>query len=246
MPVEVTVESPKLAQFQSALDLYMKLSSKTPDEVIRKKAKDLGVRLHQGFDLHKFGGPGARKKGIAEAEFRARSERGSGTIMRPALRERYKAERAKFNRSTRKIGQLLRKARTGGTLGQWAELQDERKHMRKLRSRLWNRFMRLEIGRRQQGVGVLGASFLWFKRFNSKSGSILIPNSSSGVLGEVIVKDLEIMINSFAQGARKVSDRHAILDAAMQGAVDDMTEYFKKKQRSAMELAFGNAIGGAA
>lgn len=204
-----------LAAFNVVLTRYMDATGKLPDEVLEKKGRDIGIKLFQGFSAHKFGGPGKKRAGLARAELAARTAAGDGTKVRASLMKEYFAKR----------GQL--RAESTGTLGNINR-----------RVRLWQSIVGREIALRQRGIGVLAASFLWFRGRTSKArGTYYVRNKTGRALGSVEKGNGFLRILGYTEGLAGVDVRYGIVSRALNEARADMLIYVERKERELIRAA---------
>jgi hypothetical protein len=204
-----------LAAFNAVLTRYMDATGKLPDDVLDKKGRDLGIKLFQGFSDHKFGGPGKKKSGLAKAQLAARTTSGEGTKVRASLLKEYFARR----------GQLRASAKS--TLGNI-----------KRRIRLWQSIVGREIALRQRGIGVLAASFLWFRgRSSQAKGTYYVRNKTGAPLGSVEKGSGFLRILGFTEGLSSVDARYSIVIHALAEAREDMLAYVERKERELIRAA---------
>lgn len=228
------------ASFNSTLARYIQATSKSVEDVLEAKGRDLGIRLYRGFSAHRWGRGSSRN--LARAELAARRAKGQGTRVRPALLAIYKSERSAFNSSLRSVGQLLRKARTSGTADQISGKFEERSLLRKLRSHLWRNIVGREVDTRQAGIGVLAASFLWFRKRSSQArGTYYQRNRTGQPLGYVHRAAGLFQIVGQTAGLTQVDARYGIVRGALDGAEKDMLVYLDRKARSNLAKLFGGA-----
>lgn len=229
-----------LASFNSTLARYIAATSKSVDEALEAKGRDLGIRLYRGFTAHRWGR--GRGKNIALAEQAARRAQGRGTRVRPSLLAKYQSERAAFNSSLRSVGQRLRQARTSGTLDQKSGALEDRALLRRLRSNLWRTIVGREISTRQSGIGVLAASFLWFRKRSSQAkGTYFVRNRAGNPLGYVHRAAGLFQIVGQTEGLTQVDARYGIVRTALQGAEQDMLVYLNQKAIANLRSAFGGS-----
>ena len=222
------------------LERYKALTSKAPAEAIKSKINDLGLALFRGFYDHKFGGPGDKKKGIALAELKARAASGSGLKLRPALAAKWASERAKLSSQRRSVGQRLRKSRNG-TLTDWENAQGERKALKKVKAKMWGRFVKRELGRRASGTGFLGVAFLWAKNRAINQGGMIASNDRQGRLqGSVRIGDEGAIIEGYTPGHRIVNERYGIVAQAINSVRADIQGYLEKKAKASAQKELGH------
>lgn len=233
--MSVNVES-NIVEFQRMFQRYTELSSRAPEDLMEKKGRALGIALFQGFDAKKFGGPGKKKRGLARAQLDERTADGRGTKVRPSLLAAYKSERAAFGSSIRSLGQL---ARNEIRSTQYKQLRAESRMMRKKRAGLWNRVVSAEVNARQAGIGMLAASFLWYRKRQSQAkGTYIVPNRTGKPLGYVERGEGFFRIVSEAEGIDVVDARYGIVQAALARETADIVEYLAKKELELFGVAF--------
>ena len=226
-----------IVEYNTMLGRYMAMTKLLPDEVLEKKGRALGIALFKGFDAHKFGGPGKKKRHLAEEEFAARVEQGKGIRIRASLLEAYKAERGKFGSAIRSLGQLGRHANKAAA----KSLAAESRKMRSLRRNLWQRIVGKELSARQAGIGMLAASFLWYRKRSSQArGTYLVPNRTGKPLGYVEKGEDYLRIVGEAAGLEVVDPRYGIVSQALAVETADMVPYIERKERE----IFGRTLGG--
>ena len=145
-----TANTELLQRFQNTLTKYIAGSSRTVDEILEAKGRDLGIKLFRGFRAHQWGGSGLVKN-LAIAEQAARRAAGRGTRVRGRLLAEYESRRAAANSALRSVGQKRR--RFGGTADEAFSLIRTRDAVRKARSNLWRLFVKRELNLRQRGIG---------------------------------------------------------------------------------------------
>ena len=204
-----------LDAFNAVLSRYMDATSKLPDEVLEKKGRDLGIKLFQGFANHKFGGPGKKKSGLAKAQLAARTASGEGTLVRSSLMREYFAKRTELrDAASNSIGSIKR------------------------RIKLWQSFVGREVAIRQRGIGVLAASFLWFRtRTSQAKGTYYVKNKSGKSLGAVEKGDGFLRIIGFTEGLADVDARFGIVNRALAEARADMLAYVERKENELIRAA---------
>ena len=231
----VSIET-NIADYNTMLGRYIALQKLLPDEVLEKKGRALGVALYEGFAAHKFGGPGKKQKRLAEAEFSARVALGKGIKVRASLLEAYKAERGKFGSAIRSLGQLGRHANKSAA----KSLAAESRKMRGLRTDLWRRIVGRELSARQAGIGMLAASFLWYRKRSSQSkGTYYMPNRTGKPLGYVDRGDGYLRIVGEAAGLDVVDPRYGIVSRALAVETADMVPYIERREREIFDQTLG-------
>lgn len=230
----------KIDRFGSALVRYFESGTKDLDTVLEERGHDLGVKLFQGFKDRKWGGPGKSPR-IATAELEARTSAGEGTKVRSSLLARYRRERASMNFFARSIGQ--QKRRFGGTLDQHTRLIEQRDQNRRQRAALWRSIVGKEVGLRQSGIGVLAASFLWYRRRSSQAkGQYLVKNRTGKPLGSVVKEPGMLRILGFTDGLSETGERYGVFGRALEGATARM-EASITRRREAAALRYLQAFG---
>ncbi|HNZ63506.1 MAG TPA: hypothetical protein PKH23_04175 [Bacillota bacterium] len=216
----------------------MELSKKLPNQILEKKGRDLGIKLFEGFREHQFGG-NPKRKGIAAEELRQRSSQGRGIRVRPSLRKRYEQGREHLTYSVRSFGQGARRSLL---LSDYREAKREGRAARKRRSALWKKAVGMELAARESGIGVLAASFLWYrKRSNNSMGTFLVPNRTGKPLGYVERSENALRIVGETPGLSAVDAKHSVVVGAINTATADMVEYVTRKERELFNMAFSNA-----
>lgn len=215
-----------LEAFNSTLARYMAFTSKLPQEALEKKGRDLGIQIFKGFSERKWGGGGKRSKALARAELDARTARGEGTLVRSALLKEYTSKRATILHDRR--------------YAKWSK--NERGYLSSTRAAvsLWQSFVGREINLRQRGIGVLAASFLWFrKRSNQSKGTFYVRNKTGKPLGFAEVLDGSFRIVGETAGLSEVDARYGIVAGALSAARDDMVKYLKDRHAETYFKVFG-------
>lgn len=233
MIAEVTVSTEPSAQaFERWADTfrrYLAESGKRVDDVLRKKGRDLGIRLYQGFDAHKWGGAG-KHPGIAVAEQQTRRASGEGTKVRDKLMEMFRSARSDLNFDVRSAGQRLRRANTSGTLDDWSAATANRRRKRELRAALWQKIVKAELGIRQSSIGFQAAAFLMFRKKNGPVEDERATNRKGDTIGSVRTQDGTMEIVSYATFSADTARKHGIIDAALNASADDMLTYVHRKE----------------
>lgn len=233
----ISIET-SLASFNAQLARYMELSKKLPNQILEKKGRDLGIKLFEGFREHQFGG-NPKRKGIAAEELRQRSSQGRGIRVRPSLRKRYEQGREHLTYSVRSFGQGARRSLL---LSDYREAKREGRAARKRRSALWKKAVGMELAARESGIGVLAASFLWYrKRSNNAMGTFLVPNRTGKPLGYVERTENALRIVGLTPGLSVVDAKYSVVVGAINTATADMVEYVTRKERELFNMAFSNA-----
>lgn len=217
--------------FNSVLMRYMALTKKLPDEVLEKKGRDLGIRLFQAFRERQFGGP-MRAAGLARRELASRTAEGRGTLVRSSLMREYLSQRANLRSE---LGSFVGPQTARGAL-----------HSIKRRIGLWQSFVGREVGIRQRGIGVLAASFLWYRSRSSQArGTYYVKNRTGRPLGAVEKGEGFLRITSMADGIDRVNARYGIVDRVLLESAADMMTYIRERERKNYAEAF-RALGGSA
>lgn len=227
----VTASTAALQRFNTTLQKYIAGSSRTMDEVLEAKGRDLGIRLFKGFRGRQWGGDGL-KKNLAVAEMAARTASGKGTKVRSRLLELYRTARAATNSALRSIGQQLRNDRFGGTLDQHATLAHRRDKIRQARARLWRTIVGREIAIRQSSIGALAASFLWFRsRKNSAQGKFYVRNryNNRPPLGYVEKQPGLLRIVGMTEGLTMIDARYGIVARALNSSELEMRQWMLQR-----------------
>ena len=233
----ISIET-SLASFNAQLARYMELSKKLPNQILEKKGRDLGIKLFEGFREHQFGG-NPKRKGIAAEELRQRSSQGRGIRVRPSLRKRYEQGREHLTYSVRSFGQGARRSLL---LSDYREAKREGRAARKRRSALWQKAVGMELAARESGIGVLAASFLWFrKRSNNSMGTFLVPNRTGKPLGYVERTENAMRIVGETEGLAATDAKYQVVAGAINTATADMVDYITRKERELFNMAFSNA-----
>lgn len=233
----ISIET-SLASFNAQLARYMELSKKLPNQILEKKGRDLGIKLFEGFREHQFGG-NPKRKGIAAEELRQRSSQGRGIRVRPSLRKRYEQGREYLTYSVRSFGQAARRSLL---LSDYREAKREGRAARKRRSALWKKTVGMELAARESGIGVLAASFLWFrKRSNNSMGTFLVPNRTGKPLGYVERSENALRIVGETEGLAATDAKYHVVAGAINTATADMVDYITRKERELFNMAFSNA-----
>lgn len=221
---QVVVKS-NAAHFGSALALYIAASKKAPDDVLDKKGRDLGIRLFRGFRGRQFGGP-KRNSVIARRELASRTAAGVGTRIRGSLMAEYQTQRAALRSEIENFIGPRNARQELGTI--------------KRRVALWQSFVGREIGIRQKGIGVLAASFLWFRRRSSQAKGIYYVKNRSGrrSLGSVEKVPGRLTIVAEVAAIGDVDERYGIVDRALSESATDMLQYVQRKQVENFNAAF--------
>lgn len=227
-----------LAQFNARFARYAELNKRMPDELLEKKGRALGIALFKGFREHQFGGS-PKNKGIAAEEFRARVSRGrakgNGILVRDSLRERYEQGRDFLTFSMRSAGQSARYATLKADR---QEAKRDGRAARKRRANLWQKAVSMELAARESGIGVLAASFLWFrKRSNNARGTFLVPNRTGKPLGYVERTANAFRIVGETEGLAATDAKHSVIVAAINSEMADLDAYIARKEMENREAS---------
>lgn len=225
----VNIES-TLSLFNSALTRYITAHQgrKSVEDIMEKKGRDLGIRLFRGFRERQWGGPGRRSRTLARQELDARVAQGRGIRVRRAIMDDYLAARATLR------GRQQGKELTGARIEQ--------------RTRLWRSFVGRELAARQRGIGVLGASFLWYRKRSSQAkGTYYVLNRSAKYpLGGVERGDGFLRIFGETAGLAAVDARYDLVARALADATADIEKYFEQRPEYWQFWKTFNAAGGVA
>ena len=233
----ITIET-TLEKFNERFARYAELNKRAPDMLLEHKGRDLGIKLFEGFREHQFGG-NPKRKGIAAEELRQRSSQGRGIRVRPSLRKRYEQGREYLTYSVRSFGQGARRSLL---LSDYREAKREGRAARKRRSALWKKTVGMELAARESGIGVLAASFLWFrKRSNNSIGTFLVPNRTGKPLGYVERTENAMRIVGETEGLAATDAKYQVVAGAINTATADMVDYITRKERERFNMAFSNA-----
>lgn len=211
---------------------YAVLARKTTDEVLDQKGRDLGIRLFQGFRAQRWGGSTAQKgRDLALAELKQRTLAGKGTTVRPSLLRRYEEKRRELAGNLSGIFDAAQ-SRAGSarvTLRDFSRRERrQRDRIRGKRANLWRATIGREIRARARGIGVLGASFLWFRKRFSK-GQINFARNRSGVtLGYVERDAAALRIVGLREGLDVIDARADVVAGALAGALADINTYLDR------------------
>jgi hypothetical protein len=217
-----------LQRFNSVFARYMDATSKLPDEVLEKKGRDLGIQLFNQFKARKWGGKG-KHPGIAKAGLLARTKAGKGTKVRASLMEEYLSARTALRSN---LAQFV------GPKNAKGQLKDIKKKVS-----LWQSFVGKETGLRQHGIGVLAASFLWFRsRSSNARGRYYTANRGGLHLGFAEKGDGFFRVVSDTDGAAKVDSKYGLVDSAVATLTVDMLDYFKKRHADIYQQVFSEAM----
>lgn len=224
-----------LGQFNERLARYMQLSKKLPSEILEKKGRDLGIKLFEGFREHQFGGV-PKRKGIAAEELRERSESGRGIELRDSIRKQYEQSRKYLTYTVRSFGQG---ARYSTSQSDYLEAKRDGRAARRRRANLWRKTVSMELAARESGIGVLAASFLWFRKRSSQARrTYLVPNRTGKPLGYVERTENEMRIVGETEGLSATDAKHQVVVGAINTATADMVEYITRKERELFNQAF--------
>jgi hypothetical protein len=226
----------ELDALNATLALYLQVSSRTTEEVLRGKGIELGIRLREGFkDLASKG----RHKGHFEGPFFDEAKkRGWRTKVRKyyAIRQPY----ISIEDHGRMAYAPYRGKRGKSRKALWRTGQrDEDKRSRR------GLYIAQELYRRQVGIGLLAASFLMFRKRKNKDspkGWDLVENNMSrkfGTLSRVTSGTDEegnafFRIENMTPGIVSVGERHGIFVKAFQEARANMVQRLIEKQTTAL------------
>lgn len=215
------------------LDRYYDSTSKSRAEAVKSKINDLGLALFRGFYAHRFG---AGQKKPALAELRQRAASGRGLKLRPELAAKFRSERAKLSTARRSVGQLVRKSRNG-TLTDWENAQGERSALKKVKAKMWGRFVKSELGRRNSSSGFLGVAFLWAKNRAMNQGGMIGSSDRQGRLqGRALInQDGSAIIEGYTVGQGIVDARYGIVSGAIGAVRADIHAYLLKKAQRGLK-----------
>lgn len=235
----ITIQS-NLDQLVATIRRYIALSGKTVAEVVDRKARSLGIRLYGLFRERRWGGA-ARRRGIALEELRARAGQGEGITLRPSLEAEMDAQRR--NIGTLKLA-LFNKV-GGARSRQLAQLsRDERRQLRSLRrarGHLWRRFVGRELKARERGIGVLAASFLWYRRRTNQQGTTYVRNRTGEALGWLESGEGFARLVAETPGIVRIGDRYGIVPAAIAAEQADTEAFVRRRFLGVFEEAKGGA-----
>jgi len=213
-----------LAAFNATLRRYLFLTQKSPDEVLERKGKDIGIKLFQGFYAKRWKGS-RTGKGVAWKELKARSKEGEGIKLRPGIQADPAAPQTYM---------AYRKIR--GAFG------SVRKLLVPMKTSEYQKKVFAELRMRQSGIGVLGASFLWTRKLsNQERGTFYVRNKTGKALGSASHTPGEFEIIGDVAGQHDVSERYGVEAQALSNAREDMVKYFNEKHLENYKAAFGEA-----
>ena len=96
-----------------------------------------------------------------------------------------------------------------------------------------------EVALRQAGIGMLAASFLWYrKRISQAKKTYYVPNRTGKPLGYVERGDGFLRIVGEAEGLDVVDARYSIVQAALARETADIAEYLTRKELELFGVAF--------
>lgn len=234
LSIDTTSATAKLERLNAALGRYALETGKSIEDVIAKKGRDLSIKLFEEFRARQWGGGGrktsAGRRAIAAQELRARTAAGDGTRLRRSLLDAYRSERgfkirsALARRSRRRI-----KVKSGALT-------------------LWQKFVGKEISARSRGIGVLAASFLWFRRTGSDKGAgrRLVRNRTGRPLGwaDLAARSIHIVGRGSGPdgqtGIGEVDARYGLAARAIERVSADTEQYLAARQARAFAQSFGN------
>lgn len=211
------------ATFQKYAATWTARGHGTLDDALEKKGRDLGIQLYNAFKAHKWGGPG-KHRGLARAELDARSAEGKGIKVRHALLAEYYAARARLNR---RMGPFTEKAHS---------------KLIRVKVKLWQSFVGHELKLRQKGIGVLAASFLWYRTRRPQSGAYYVKNRTRETIGTVEKGEGFFRIIGDVEGQSVVDVKYGVVASAIAASETDMLQYFRNiKIKEQFEAAMASA-----
>jgi hypothetical protein len=220
LPLEYTSD---LERFRETFRRYAELSPRGLADAIERKMRSLGIRLYGLFRERQWGG-GARRRGIARAELDARAAQGRGIHVRASLRAEADAQR-------RNIGVLaggLQARRAAGAAG-----EGDRRQARSLQragANLWRQIVGRELRARERGIGVLAASFLWYRRRDRRGeGPTFVRNRRGEPLGWAEREGDVGRIIAETPAVARIGDRYGIVQAALQAEDADTRDYIRRR-----------------
>lgn len=195
-----------LEKLTTLMRRYMMVSSRTPSQVMRHKAVDLGFKLRAGFREHRWG---RGDRTIAFAEFVRRRAAGKGLKIRKSMMEEYliMKDSGKLSKNFRRF--YRHHVRDGGKKAITA----------------WQGMVIRELKLRTASIGSLGQMFNWMGKNSNltKMTGIAIAKGMKGrPLGFLKLEDDNAMIVGFADagaGPRpidKVDERYGITRSAIE------------------------------
>lgn len=225
MSATITVES-NMKEFNALFARYLLFTSKLPGEALEHKGRDIGIKLYQGFSAHRWRGS-RRGRGIAWRELKQRSKlrpaKGSGIRLRVGIKPSDVAPET----------HLVYRKLTGAS-GKSRKLLTQRKtseHQKKVFA---------ELSLRQGGIGVLGASFLWFRRrSNQQRGTFYVRNRTGRPLGYVDRGSDYFQIVGLVDGLAETDLRYQVVAGAIATAREDMVKYFNDRHLERYRRIFG-------
>jgi hypothetical protein len=229
-----------LDRLVGSIQRYIALSGRTVAEVVDRKARSLGIRLFGAFRERQWGGA-RRRRGVALEELRARSAQGKGILVRPSIMAESDAQRR--NIGTLRLGLF---AKVGGARAkQLRQLSaQDRKQLRSLqraRGNLWRDAVRRELKARERGIGVLAASFLWYRRRSNSQGTTYVRNRTGESLGYLESAEGFARIVAETPGIARVGDRYGIVPAAIDAERADTDDFVRRRFLGIFQEAQGGA-----
>ena len=222
--VEVKEE---LDALNATLGAYLQVQSKlTTEEVLAKKGKDLGIKLFQGFwKLRELG----RRGDFDGPLFRQAAARGWRTKLR---------SKELFKEPYFTIAQFGRTAKMRYRKGEPRPSFGKKRTARGL-------LVAQELARRQRGIGLLGLSYLMFRKRDDRNdlkGWRLVENKTSrkfGLMSRVTsgideAGNAYFRIENFTPGIATVGEKQGIFAEAFRAARADMAAYLARKQTEAL------------
>jgi hypothetical protein len=232
LTIDTSQATAALQRLNTALGRYALETGKSLEDVLAKKGRDLSIKLFQEFRSRQWGGEGARtaatRKSLAGLELRQRTQAGEGTRLRPSLLAAYRAEKGNKIRSA-----LARRSR-------------RRVKLTSGRLTIWQKMVGKETAARARGIGVLAASFLWFRRAGKGKGRRFVRNRTGRPLGFADVGDRSLHIvglgsvGSAGAGIGSVDVRYGLSKRAIDRVSADTEQYLVDRQAKAFAAAFGN------
>lgn len=193
----------------------------TTEDALEKKGRDLGIKLFQGFRAHKWGGGGKAPRDLARAELDARVAAGAGIRVRGVLMQEYLTARGNL------------RAHRDPTM------PNGQRWLTTAKINLWQQFVGKELGLRQSGIGVLAASFLWFRSRSSQArGTYYVKNRVGHPLGGVERGEGFFRIVGFTEGLSEVDARYGIAADAIAESEADMRTYLDQRITDQFHGAF--------
>ena len=224
LSVDTTNATAQLGRFEAALQRYAVVTLKSTEEILEKKGRDLGIKLYEEFRARQWGGAGkGRGRTLATAEAEQRYREGRGTRLRPAIKAAYLKERAALRHQKRALANT------------------------RARGRLREKYLGRELAARGSGIGVLAASFLWYRNRTTRTGIVQVPNRTGRPLGRVERGERSLRIvglgnidKSGSTGIGIVDTRYGLTARALARSEADIQVYLDRKARETAAKAFGD------